>query len=919
VPRHDATTLSAARVAPPKILLPKTRPPAPATAGARPAFQDVSARKLSEPSLSARERSPETSPRAEPQENNMEAFFNFLQIAGPRKRRRSSFARNGRTAFAALALRAPANRGDAEASPARHDEEENDENEHCARAPALRALANDSDAEASPASHDEEENDENQHATPRRDVALLEGIALGAEKPPEGTPATPVTQHFRRRAIIASDVGVERIRGGGDLFPQVAEMMNDEEIAKFQNEENDAGGDTAASEEKTLKIKLHRLVRRACELVFADYTRRKAEVAAKSFGHVFPAWVPCGAQVKTPRLREIAADHAAEGRDDSIEGAVCAVQDVIGEIMDHGNFLPDGWSVDKVMNASVVDPTIFAADGETHYCQGHVLRAGVSTGETNAHQDHSIAGVTMAFAFVPLGEDPSGVAHEFQWVDHTYSQFREGAFQRGGGNGSSIEKRARPGAVTLVKTHGNTKPGGVRVMSITPFENAVAMHRVANPKRAARVVIQLVIDSGLGLAWAERVATYIRRFLGQKLMNPTVTVREVTAPVLALLSKEPNTCVSAEVPTKAREAAEAEAAAKQERAAAAAAKAAAAAEEESLALAVARVEADCAEVAAAAALKATAKWEELAAAKAAAKERERAAVEAENAALKAARVEADCAEAAAAAEERAAAKRGLAAEAAAAAAAWVATMERERAAKKEELAAAAAARDADKRAKAAEKAAVAAAKKKEELAAAAAERDADKRAKAAEKAAVAAAKKKEELAAAAAELAAAAAERGAAKRAKAALRAARVEAHRTEAAAAVNPILQWNTHVASAVAAAAAAWVATMERERAAKKEELAAAAAARDATKRAMTAEKAALRAARGEANRTEAAAAVNPMLQPPTHVVSAVAAAVAAAMAAKERERAAKKEELAAAAAARDATKRAKAAEKAALRAAR
>ena len=71
-------TLSAARVTPSKILLPKTRPPSPATAGARPAFQDDSARKPSEPRLSARERSPETSPRAEdPREE--EAFFSSPQ------------------------------------------------------------------------------------------------------------------------------------------------------------------------------------------------------------------------------------------------------------------------------------------------------------------------------------------------------------------------------------------------------------------------------------------------------------------------------------------------------------------------------------------------------------------------------------------------------------------------------------------------------------------------------------------------------------------------------------------------------------------------------------------------------------------------------------------------------------------------
>jgi hypothetical protein len=71
-------TLSAARVTPSKILLPKTRPPAPATAGARPVFQDDSARKPSEPRLSARERSPETSKRAEdPREE--EAFFSSPQ------------------------------------------------------------------------------------------------------------------------------------------------------------------------------------------------------------------------------------------------------------------------------------------------------------------------------------------------------------------------------------------------------------------------------------------------------------------------------------------------------------------------------------------------------------------------------------------------------------------------------------------------------------------------------------------------------------------------------------------------------------------------------------------------------------------------------------------------------------------------
>ena len=445
-----------------------------------------------------------------------------------RKRRRSTLDK--RTLEALAAFRAREKRGDAEASTARHDEEENDDD-------------------------DDEENDKNQYSTPSPwgnvdKVDMLVDIAIGAVTPPPTTPATPVTPHFRRRLTIASPEGVQRLRGDGDLLPQVAVMMSEKQIADFQNEENDAMGDPVASREKALKIELHRRARLACEAVGDDYLRKRRAggVEARSFAQVLPAWVPSCAPVMTPHLRKLAAKHAEERRDVSIEGAVCGVVDCVGEIIEHGELMPHNKSVDDIISASVTDETIFAADGEKHHRQGHFHRVGVSTGDTKAHQDQSIAGVTVAFAMVLPGEDPTGVAHQLLQLHYLYNLYPEGAFKRGGANGSSIESRARHGAVTRVETHGNTRCGELRVMTISPIENAIAMHRIANPKGAARVVIQLVIDSGLGLEWAESVAAYIRRFLGQRLMNPTVAVTEMPESVRKLLSKNPNDYVRAEVP-----------------------------------------------------------------------------------------------------------------------------------------------------------------------------------------------------------------------------------------------------------------------------------------------------------------------------------------------------------------------------------
>ena len=533
-----------------------------------------------------------------------------------RKRRRSTLDK--RTLEALAAFRAREKRGDAEASTARHDEEENDDD-------------------------DDEENDKNQYSTPSPwgnvdKVDMLVDIAIGAVTPPPTTPATPVTPHFRRRLTIASPEGVQRLRGDGDLLPQVAVMMSEKQIADFQNEENDARGDPVASREKTLKIELHRRARLACEAVGDDYLRKRRAggVEARSFAQVLPAWVPSCAPVMTPHLRKLAAKHAEERRDVSIEGAVCGVVDCVGEIIEHGELMPHNKSVDDIISASVTDETIFAADGEKHHRQGHFHRVGVSTGETNAHQDQSIAGVTVAFAMVLPGEDPTGVAHQLLQLHYLYNLYPEGAFKRGPANGSSIESRARHGAVTRVETHGNTRCGELRVMTISPIENAIAMHRIANPKGAARVVIQLVIDSGLGLEWAESVAAYIRRFLGQRLMNPTVAVTEMPESVRKLLSKNPNDYVRAEVPVITDDAKA------QKRA-------------EKAALKAARAEAERAAAA------------EKAAEKAARAEAERAAA-AEYAAERAARAEAERAAAAEKAEKKAAraeAKRAAAAEKAA--------------------------------------------------------------------------------------------------------------------------------------------------------------------------------------------------------------------------------------------------------------
>ena len=436
------------------------------------------------------------------------------RVGGPwaaRKRRRSTIDKRTREALAAF--RAREKRGDAEASTARHDDEEND---------------------------DDDEENENQYSTRWGNVDRLDMLvefAIGAAKPPPTTPATPVTPHFRRRLTIASPEGVQRLRGDGDLLPQVAVMMSEKQIVDFQNEENDARGDPVASREKALKIELHRRARRACEAVGDDYLRkRSAGVEARSFAQILPAWVPSCAQVMTPHLRKLAAKHADEGRVDSIEGVVCNLVDCVGEVIEHGELMPQNKSVDDIISASVTDETIFAADGETHHRQGHVHRVGVSTGETNAHQDQSIAGVTVAFAMVLRGDDPTGVAHELLELHYLYSLYPEGAFQRAGGNGSSIEARARHGAVTRVETHGDTRCGELRVMTISPIENANAMHRIANPQGAARVVIQLVIDPGFSLEWAERATAWLRRFFGQRLSSTSEEETEMSEAARKVLS-----------------------------------------------------------------------------------------------------------------------------------------------------------------------------------------------------------------------------------------------------------------------------------------------------------------------------------------------------------------------------------------------
>ena len=401
--------------------------------------------------------------------------------------------------------------------------------------------------------------DENQHSASRLgDVGWLLEIAIGAASSVPGTPATPVTAKFRRFLIAASQSGLMRVLSG-DFSPQIARMWGEKHIDDVLK--------SIAWKEETLKADLHLKTHVACEVLTREYEQqRKDGVEAAAFANVFGAWFGCCEGVMTPRLRKIAEDDEKAGRHDTPAVAVYRLQRSVGAILEHGGYLVDK-SVDDVISVSVTDDTIFAADGKTQYRQGHVHRAGVSTGETRAHQDHSVAGITVAFSKVLRGMNPSDVAHELQLLHYMYVLYLEGAFHDGFGNGSAVELKARHGSVIRRDRYGDTQCDEVRVMTISPVENAHFMHYIANPKGAARVLIQFVIDAGLGVEWAEAATAYLRRFLGERLEPTVVTKTKMTTAARNILSKDSNKKKSAELPVPDAAKAEAEEAAAKKKAA----------------------------------------------------------------------------------------------------------------------------------------------------------------------------------------------------------------------------------------------------------------------------------------------------------------------------------------------------------------
>ncbi len=477
-----------------------------------------------------------------------------------RKRRRETIEANSGAVAELLE-----NHSDAAATPARRDERrEND----VAETPGLPRSAVASRARARDGSDEEGDDidEENQHLASRLgDVGRTLEIAIGApgaaEKTPPGTPSRPVTPFTRTRLIAASDEGLRRVQSG-DFSPQVAVLMSKEEIDERErvNKEGNAGGDRSA----ILNFDFHRQARDTCYKVCDEYRRlREDGTKATRIGQVFAEWFPCCKDVQTPRLRKIAEKHLSEGHHDSVELAVYRLVQALVAILKLGGFLHDGDNVDDVISASVTDKTIFAADGKTHHPQGHKHRAGVSTGDTKAHQDQSARGITVALSMVladensnrVADENSNRVAHVLEQLHHTFVLYPEGAFARQTyANGSGVQQRARHGSVIRRVQYGNTRCEEVRVMTISPVENAHYMHRIANPDGAARVLIQFVIDPGFSLEWAERATAWLRRFFGQRLSPTSVEETEMSEAARKVLSVDPNKWKSAELPAAEAEA-----------------------------------------------------------------------------------------------------------------------------------------------------------------------------------------------------------------------------------------------------------------------------------------------------------------------------------------------------------------------------
>jgi hypothetical protein len=380
--------------------------------------------------------------------------------------------------------------------------------------------------------------------------------------------------------IAASPEGLRRVKSG-DFTPQVSVLMSEKEIEERVDKEGKAGGDRSALTHETLAFDFHRQARATCYAVRDEYFRlRKKGMKAKAFASVFKKWVQCCPAVMTPSLREIATKHFNEGYLESPALAVYHLIQAIGAPLIHEGLLDNAKHVDDSISATVVDPTTFAADGKTHHAQGHFQRAGVSTGDTNAHQDQSARGITVTITMPLAGEKTTGIAHVLEQLHHTFLLYPEGAFKQLslGGNGSYVQANARHGSVIRRVWYGNTKCGEVRIMTISPVENAHYMHGIANPDRAARVVIQFVIDPGFSLEWTERATVVLRQSFGRRLEPTVIEEMEMTETASKILSIHPDKRKSALIPVSDDAKAKAEAD-KQERLAVAAAATAAKAQE----------------------------------------------------------------------------------------------------------------------------------------------------------------------------------------------------------------------------------------------------------------------------------------------------------------------------------------------------
>ena len=214
-------------------------------------------------------------------------------------------------------------------------------------------------------------------------------------RPPAGTPAREASCHIRYQDILKTKEARD-----GFAFDE-----NTPYFAKITKGHD--GFEVLAAE---------------ADAISAAVTK-KAENPREA-ANVFPAW-----QKACPEFGLERARRESGGKAGLVLDAVVASIDALAEVIKPA--LPEGLSVDETWCAMFKDQTHFSSDGITRVRLGHRFRAGVTSGETKAHQDWGNHPLVVATCrLLEDGPLPDGLFIEFALLSDDFVYADDGPYPR---------------------------------------------------------------------------------------------------------------------------------------------------------------------------------------------------------------------------------------------------------------------------------------------------------------------------------------------------------------------------------------------------------------------------------------------------------------------------------------------------------